>query len=121
MDVLVGNFVFFVILLFMKRLLMKSSYQRISNKDVLLAILISSYFKLFLIAMLVWEFPSSVLFIIDIFVLSSNAVALTVLRQATLIGSIATCGSAYAAKLVATQALEFLLSGRFRCVGILDV
>ncbi|KAL6333264.1 hypothetical protein AAG906_028447 [Vitis piasezkii] len=45
-------------------------------KNLLLAILISSYFKIFLIAMMVWELPSSVIFIIDVFVLSSNTVAL---------------------------------------------
>ncbi|KAJ0053792.1 hypothetical protein Pint_00691 [Pistacia integerrima] len=45
-------------------------------KDFLLAILISSYFKIFLVAMMIWRFPSSVIFIIDLLVLSSNIVAL---------------------------------------------
>ncbi|OVA12761.1 Arv1 protein [Macleaya cordata] len=50
-------------------------------KDLVLAIVVSSYFKIFLIAMMVWDFPSSVLFIIDILVLSSNAVALKVVTE----------------------------------------
>ncbi|XXG60717.1 hypothetical protein AAC387_Pa04g2556 [Persea americana] len=109
MEVLLGNFAFFGVLLLMKRLFMKSSSQVTSNKDIFLAILVSSYFKLFVIAMMVWEFPASVLLIIDIFVLSSNAVALTVLRQATMTGCMGMCLSAHAAKVVANHALEFLL------------
>ncbi|KAG2267511.1 hypothetical protein Bca52824_062066 [Brassica carinata] len=44
--------------------------------EILLGILISSYFKIFLLAMLVWEFPVSVIFVIDILVLTSNSMAL---------------------------------------------
>ncbi|XVF30892.1 hypothetical protein REPUB_Repub16aG0097300 [Reevesia pubescens] len=49
---------------------------RLRFRDLLLAILISSYFKIFLASMMVWEFPPSVVYIIDLFVLSSNTVAL---------------------------------------------
>ncbi|RWR90233.1 protein arv1 isoform X1 [Cinnamomum micranthum f. kanehirae] len=109
MEVLLGNFAFFGVLLLMKRLFMKSFSQVTSNKDIFLAILVSSYFKLFVMAMMVWEFPASVLFIIDIFVLSSNAMALTVLQQATMTGGIGMCLGAHAAKVVANHTLEFLL------------
>ncbi|KAL5982738.1 hypothetical protein ACLOJK_016814 [Asimina triloba] len=61
----------------MGRLLLKSSSQVARNKELFLAILVSSYMKIFVVAMLVWGFPPSVLLIIDLFVLSSNAVALT--------------------------------------------
>ncbi|KAL8135053.1 hypothetical protein AgCh_009898 [Apium graveolens] len=47
-------------------------------KDTVLAILVSSSFKIFLIATMIWEFPSSVLYINDIVVLSSNTVAFKV-------------------------------------------
>ncbi|KAG5566124.1 hypothetical protein RHGRI_001902 [Rhododendron griersonianum] len=67
--------------------------------DVLLAIFISSYFKIFLIVMMVWEFPSSVLFIIDIFVLSSNTVALKVITESSIEKCIGACFSAHAVKL----------------------
>ncbi|CAH8319123.1 unnamed protein product [Eruca vesicaria subsp. sativa] len=46
------------------------------RREILLGILISSYFKIFLLAMLVWEFPVSVIFIIDLLVLTSNSMAL---------------------------------------------
>jgi hypothetical protein len=46
------------------------------GKEILLTILISSYVKIFLFAMPVWEFPVSVIFIVDMLVLTSNAVAL---------------------------------------------
>ncbi|XP_058097424.1 protein ARV 1-like isoform X2 [Magnolia sinica] len=119
MEILLGNFAFFGFLVFATRFLMKSS-QVIWNKDVLLAILVSSYFKIFLIAMMVWEFPSSVLFIIDVFVLSSNAVALTVLTQVRMTGCIGACIGAHAAKLAANRVLEVLPSGYLRCFSILD-
>ncbi|KAG6433217.1 hypothetical protein SASPL_104825 [Salvia splendens] len=45
-------------------------------KHMLFVVVVSSYFKLFVLAMMVWEFPSSVIVIIDVFVLSSNTVAL---------------------------------------------
>ncbi|CAH8335188.1 unnamed protein product [Eruca vesicaria subsp. sativa] len=47
-----------------------------SRKEILLGVFISSYIKIFLFAMPVWEFPVSVIFIVDMLVLTSNAVAL---------------------------------------------
>ncbi|RVW95413.1 hypothetical protein CK203_028637 [Vitis vinifera] len=94
MDVLFGNLAFLSIFLLATRNLLntvagasselKKGHWRFVSffsklhryKNLLLAILISSYFKIFLIAMMVWELPSSVIFIIDVFVLSSNTVAL---------------------------------------------
>ncbi|KAJ6723198.1 ARV1 [Salix koriyanagi] len=90
-DVFVGNFVFLCILLLSMRLVLNSTIQISRCKDILLAVLVSSYFKIFLIATMVWEFPSSVIFIIDLFVLSSNTVALKA------------CFCAQAAKLLVSQ------------------
>ncbi|XP_020531732.1 protein arv1 homolog isoform X2 [Amborella trichopoda] len=76
MNVFLGNFIFLGALLLGTKILQKSSSEILRFKEVLLAIIVSSYFKIFLITMMIWEFPLSVLFIIDLFVLSSNAVAL---------------------------------------------
>ncbi|CAH2039179.1 unnamed protein product [Thlaspi arvense] len=46
------------------------------RREILMGILVSSYFKIFLLTMLVWEFPMSVIFIVDILVLTSNSMAL---------------------------------------------
>ncbi|KAL5563301.1 hypothetical protein UlMin_033048 [Ulmus minor] len=74
MDVFLRNFIFFSTFL----LAMKTLY-----KDILLAVLISSYFKMCLFPMIiwfenlfVWEFLSSIIFIIDLYILSSNTMAL---------------------------------------------
>ncbi|XVF14486.1 hypothetical protein REPUB_Repub09cG0064200 [Reevesia pubescens] len=75
-DVILENFMFLCSFLLAIRNLLKTSAQPSRFRDLLLAILISSYFKIFLTAMMVWEFPSSVVYIIDLFVLSSNTVAL---------------------------------------------
>ncbi|XP_057972941.1 protein ARV 2-like isoform X2 [Malania oleifera] len=79
-NVFFGNFLFFCILLHGTRIVQNTSDMGSRYKGLLLAILISSYLKIFLIAIMVWEFPSSVIFIVDIFVLSSNMVALKVGR-----------------------------------------
>ncbi|KAA8531103.1 hypothetical protein F0562_005812 [Nyssa sinensis] len=79
MDIFFGNFMFLCTLLLGTRILLNASAGVSGYKDILLSILVSSYFKIFLIATMVWEFPSSSIFIIDIFVLSSNAVALKAL------------------------------------------
>ncbi|KAI9400024.1 hypothetical protein POPTR_002G181700v4 [Populus trichocarpa] len=75
-DVFVGNFMFICVFLLSMRLLLNTSIQISRCRDILLAVLVSSHFKIFLIATMVWEFPFSVIFIIDLFVLSSNTVAL---------------------------------------------
>ncbi|XP_061960746.1 protein ARV 2-like isoform X3 [Populus nigra] len=102
-DVFVGNFVFFCIFLLSMRLMLNTSIEISRCKDILLAVLVSSYFKIFLIATMVWEFPSSVIFIIDLFVLSSNAVALKVITDSAMNRCIAACFCAQALKLLVTQ------------------
>ncbi|GJV88477.1 protein arv1 homolog isoform X1 [Tanacetum coccineum] len=79
LDTLVGNLLFISILLLGTRSLLSMSSEVSGFKNVWLAILASSYLKLFLVTMMVWEFPSSVIFILDIFVLSSNTLALHVI------------------------------------------
>ncbi|KAH1194563.1 Protein arv1 [Glycine max] len=76
--------------------------------DLLLALMISSYFKIFFIAMMVWEFPSSVIFIIELFCLSSNAATLKVMTDSTMSRCVWTCFSAYAIKFIITWILELL-------------
>ncbi|PWZ52506.1 Protein arv1 [Zea mays] len=70
----------------------------IKYRDILFAVIISSYFKLFLFTMMVWEFPSSVIFIVEMFVLSSNVVALRVVSQFPRAHCFAVCLLAHAAK-----------------------
>ncbi|KAF3586402.1 hypothetical protein F2Q69_00025617 [Brassica cretica] len=72
-DVLTTNLEF----IFSFAIAAKGLLKEVSRKrEILLGILISSYFKIFLLAMLVWKFPVSVIFIIDILVLTSNSMAL---------------------------------------------
>ncbi|KAL6893952.1 hypothetical protein ACP4OV_008050 [Aristida adscensionis] len=78
-DVLLGNIIFMIMLFLGVRFILKLHFNITRYKEVLFAIIISSYFKLFLLTMMVWEFPSSVIVIVEIFVLSSNVVALRVL------------------------------------------
>ncbi|KAJ7951402.1 Arv1-like protein [Quillaja saponaria] len=59
----------------------------------------------------VWEFPSSVIFIIDSFVLSSYIVALKVLAESAMSRCVGACLSAHAVKLLASQVLDFRLLG----------
>ncbi|XP_015572294.1 protein ARV 2 [Ricinus communis] len=102
MDVFLGNLTFLCVFLLATRILLKASVRVSRTRGLLPAILVSSYFKIFLIAMMVWEFPSSVIFIIDLFVLSSNIVALKVITESDLGGCIGACFCAHAAKLLAT-------------------
>ncbi|XP_024625288.1 protein ARV 2 isoform X2 [Medicago truncatula] len=75
-DVCFGNFMFLLTFFFMVKMFLHISISVSRCNDILLGLLISCYSKIFLIAMTVWEFPSSVIFIIELFCLSSNAVAL---------------------------------------------
>ncbi|CAD5311385.1 unnamed protein product [Arabidopsis thaliana] len=61
------------------------------RREIMLGIFISSYFKIFLLAMLVWEFPMSVIFIVDILLLTSNSMALKVMTESTMTRCIAVC------------------------------
>ncbi|XP_057997220.1 protein ARV 1 isoform X2 [Hevea brasiliensis] len=81
LDVLVGNLIFLCVFLLAIRILLNTSVGFSRCGNLLLSILVSSYLKIFLVAMMVWEFPSSVIFIIDLFVLSSNVVALKVFHS----------------------------------------
>ncbi|XP_018454701.1 protein ARV 2 isoform X2 [Raphanus sativus] len=69
-----------------------------SRKEILLGIFISSYIKIFLIAMPVWGFPVSVIFIVDLLVLTSNAVALKVMTKSTTSRCLAACFMAHSVK-----------------------
>ncbi|XP_043706028.1 protein ARV 2-like [Telopea speciosissima] len=113
-HVFLGNLVFFYVLVVATRVLLRSSSKETRYKDLLLAILVSSYFKIFLLAMMVWEFPSSVIFIIDGFVLSSNAISLKVMTEATTIRCLGACFSAHVMKFLACQMLEVISSTSLR-------
>ncbi|KAK7275463.1 hypothetical protein RIF29_16580 [Crotalaria pallida] len=106
MDVFFGNFMFLLTFFIMAKIFLHTSINIFRSNDLLLALLISGYFKIFLIAMTVWEFPSSVIFIIDLFCLSSNAVALKVMTESTMSRCVWVCFSAYAIKLFVTQVLD---------------
>ncbi|CAI9089819.1 OLC1v1024459C1 [Oldenlandia corymbosa var. corymbosa] len=71
-----GNILFMLVILTGSTKFLDVPTMGLRNKDTVLAILFSSYFKIFLIATMVWEFPSSVILLIDMFVLSSSTVAL---------------------------------------------
>ncbi|XP_030465753.1 protein ARV 2-like [Syzygium oleosum] len=106
-DVFLGNFFLFYLLLLMTRISFTLPVGFSRHKDFTLAILVSSYFKLLLLAMMIWEFPSSVVFIIDLFVLSSNAMALKVITESTTEKCIGACFTAHAAKFFASHLLKW--------------
>lgn len=105
MGVFFGNLMFLGIILFGTRRFLNAKVGDSRCKHILLSILVSSYFKIFVIAMMVWEFPSSVVFIITMFVLSSNALALLVITDAVMIRCIWICFAAHAMKFLVTQGL----------------
>lgn len=115
MDVFLGNLMFLCIFLLTKGVLLGPSCGVSRFKDLMIAILISSYFKIFLVAMMVWEFPISVVFIIDLFVLSSNTVALKVITETDTSRCISVCFSALALKIFVNQ----VLGSMFICPGSL--
>ncbi|KAJ1293321.1 hypothetical protein BS78_01G059000 [Paspalum vaginatum] len=97
-DALLGNIIFVIMLLLGVRFILKLSFDIIRYREVLFAVIISSYFKLFLFTMMVWEFPSSVIFIVEMFVLSSNVIALRVVSQFPKAHCFGVCFIAHAAK-----------------------
>ncbi|CAJ1915392.1 unnamed protein product [Sphenostylis stenocarpa] len=111
-DVLFGNFMFLLTFIFMIKIFFHVSITISRGIDLLLILMISSYFKMFLVAMMVWEFPSSVIFIIELFCLSSNSVALKVMTESTISRCVWTCFSAYAIKYLVTRILELMLLGQ---------
>ncbi|XP_030960135.1 uncharacterized protein LOC115981862 isoform X4 [Quercus lobata] len=102
-DVFLGNLLFLGTFLLATKIFLSKSAGSLRIKDILLAILISSYLKMFLIVMMVWEFPSSVIFITDLFVLSSNTVAVKVMTESAMSRCIGACFSAHAVKIFTTQ------------------
>ncbi|XP_027365991.1 protein arv1 homolog isoform X1 [Abrus precatorius] len=98
MDVLFGNFMLLLTFFFTVKIFLHTSISISRCNDLLLVLMISGYFKIFLIAMTVWEFPSSVIFIIELFCLSSNAVALKVMTESSMSRCVLTCFSAYTIK-----------------------
>ncbi|KAM3260832.1 hypothetical protein ACQJBY_051841 [Aegilops geniculata] len=97
-DALLGNIIFAAMLLLGVRYILKFSFDITRYRQILLAIIISSYFKLFLLTMMVWEFPSSAIFIVEAFVLSSNVVALRVVTRFPKAHCVGVCFMAHAAK-----------------------
>ncbi|KAH7673787.1 Arv1 protein [Dioscorea alata] len=114
LDVLLGNIVFIVVLLLGTRFFVNCSLPITSYLEILLAVFVSSFFKVYLVAMMVWEFPSAVLYIIEMFVLSSNAVAFRVSTQQEAIRCISICLSAHAAKFLVDYWLLSLLPSSSR-------
>ncbi|XP_030487979.1 protein ARV 2 isoform X2 [Cannabis sativa] len=104
LDVFLGNLMFFSTFVLAMRIFLGTWFGSLSSyKDILLAILISSYFKLCLLAMMVWEFPSSAVYIIDLYVFSSNTVALKVISKSPTSRCVLTCFSAHLMKFFITQ------------------
>jgi len=77
-------------------------------KDVLLAMIVSSYLKVYMLVMLVWEFPASVVYIIDLLVMSSNMVALKVITESPFKGCAGVCLAAHALKFFVNWMLKEL-------------
>ncbi|XP_027117247.1 protein ARV 2-like isoform X3 [Coffea arabica] len=108
-DVVLGNFLFMsVVLIGSAKFLMNTSVGVLECKDTVLTMLVSSYFKIFLIAMMVWEFPSSMIIMIDMFVLSSNTVALKVIANSATIRCFGVCFAAHAVKFFVSEWLRTL-------------
>ncbi|XP_057437929.1 protein ARV 2-like [Lotus japonicus] len=110
-DVFFGNFMFILAFFFMIKMFLHTSISISRCNDLLLVLMISCYFKIFLVAMMVWEFPSSAIFIIELFCLSSNAVALKVMTESTMSRCVCTCLCAYATKFLVTCVPELMLLG----------
>lgn len=106
LDAFVGNLLFISILLLGTKFILNMSSQVSRYKNTWLAVLASSYLKLFLIATMVWEFPSSVIFIIDIFVLSSNTLALKVMSETAMAKCFGVCLCAHVVKFLVSLALN---------------
>ncbi|XP_038893484.1 protein ARV 2-like [Benincasa hispida] len=124
MNVSLGNVMFLSALHILSRVFLRSStgVHRTSDFDsdlfvshclcryrygeFFFAIIISSYFKIFLVSMMIWEFPSTVILIIDLFVLSANVVAIKVITESTVSRCIGTCLCAHGAKFLATKLFE---------------
>ncbi|XP_010542814.1 PREDICTED: protein arv1 homolog [Tarenaya hassleriana] len=112
-DILSANIVFICSFALAAKIMLHLSFDGTRKREILLGILISSYFKIFLLAMMVWEFPASVIFIVDIFVLTSNCVALKVMAEPSTGKCIAVCFIAHLVRLLALQLRESRSLGHF--------
>eukprot|EP01018_Ginkgo_biloba_P027170 Gb_15381 [translate_table: standard] len=100
-NIFLNNLIFFFSLLLVAKLLQKRQVtSEVRYMEIFMAVLFSSYFKLFIIAMMVWDFPTSAVFIIDAFTLSSNVVAVKVMMHATTLESVGLCFIGHSTKLL---------------------
>lgn len=104
-SVVLGNLIFLAVMIHGTGQLLSASVRVFGWKEVLLIVIISSYFKIFLMAMMVWKFPSSVIFIIDMFVISSNYVALKVITASMMVRCLTVCLVAHGLKFLSCQGL----------------
>ncbi|KAL1544682.1 protein ARV 2-like [Salvia divinorum] len=108
-GVMFGNLIFICVLFCSTRKLLNAATIFHGWKQMLFVIVVSSYFKIFLLAMMVWEFPSSVIVIIDVFVLSSNTVALKVITNSVMRRSLLVCALAHGLKCFTSESKVFVL------------
>ncbi|KAJ1702736.1 hypothetical protein LUZ63_002515 [Rhynchospora breviuscula] len=106
---LVENFLFMLFILVGLEFVLKLSYNIKRYREVMSAIIISSYLKLFLLSTMVWEFPLSVIHIVNVFVLSSNIVALRVVTQSKISWCVGICCLAHGARILIDHWLLELL------------
>lgn len=102
-----GNLVFFCVLLVFSRrfLIFKEGFS--GYKDLLLTMVVSSYLKFYMLFMMVWEFPASVVYIIDLLVMSSNLVALRVITESSFRRCAGLCVGSHALKFFVNWLLKF--------------
>ncbi|CAK9270851.1 unnamed protein product [Sphagnum jensenii] len=81
---LVDNLSLLTVLVVSHILLKRVAYSKTVWTDIRMALVLSSYFKLFVFAMMVWEFSPLMAFIIDMLVLSSNTVAIKVMLNTSM-------------------------------------
>ncbi|KAL9231640.1 hypothetical protein vseg_006841 [Gypsophila vaccaria] len=105
---LVGSLVFLCSFFVLSRTCLEFVEGLSSYKEILLAILASCYLKVYMLAMLVWDFPSSAVYITDLFVMSSNLVALMVITKSSFRRCISVCIGAHALKFFVHWVLQDL-------------
>ncbi|KAH7414593.1 hypothetical protein KP509_14G000900 [Ceratopteris richardii] len=89
-QVLLQNVIYLITIMMASYItLQRYSHSTFRWGDLLLALLFSSYFKLFTFAMMVWDFSPFMVQIVEMFVLSSNTIAVKVITShSTLISAI---------------------------------
>ncbi|XP_073122197.1 protein ARV 2-like isoform X2 [Henckelia pumila] len=107
-SVVLENVIFLAVMIHGTGKLQSASARVFGWKELLLIVIISSYFKIFLMAMMVWKFPSSVIFIIDMFIVSSNYVALKVITDSMMVRCLTVCLMAHGLKFISCQGLIVL-------------